>query len=160
MKVVKIAQPFHHLLMRAVDGELAAVALVDREGNAVSIAGAIEDAEAMPLAALVLYRLHSDDLTARLFTGEVLALTLDDRTVAVAIAKRQLFVVAVLREATAALIARVDALRDQVANMLVEHEPHDPPPPHADGGRGGGGGAAELQLVELGITMPRVRPKA
>ena len=146
--------------MRAIDGELAAAALIDRDGNAVSIAGAIEEDEAMPLAAIVLYRLNSDDLTARLFTGEVLALSLEDRTVAVAIAKRQLFVVAVLREATQALIARVDELRDRVAEMLDEHEPQDLPPPSAGGGRGGGGSAAELQLVELGITMPRMVPKA
>jgi len=160
VEIVKIMQPFHRLLMRSVGDELTAAALVDRRGDAVCLAGGISENEAMPLAALVMYRLNSDNLAERLFTGEVISLMLDDRAVAVATAKRQLFVVALLRECTASVLERVGELRDGVAKMLQEHDPGEPPPV-SGGARGGSGSTpAELRLVEFGITVPRVRPKA
>jgi hypothetical protein len=69
----------------------------------------------MPLAALVMYRLKGDDLAPRLFAGEIVSITLDDRHVAVGIAKRQLFVVAVLAASTPAQLELVADLRNLVA---------------------------------------------
>ena len=105
------ATQFSRLLADAVENGLGAAALVDRDGNAVDLAGAITEEEAMPLAALVMYRLKSDNLASRLFAGEIISLTLDDRDVAVGVAKRQLFVVAVLGASTRATLALVRDLR-------------------------------------------------
>ncbi len=60
------------MLSRAVEDGLVAAALVDRDGNTIGLAGSITEAEAMPLAALVVYRLKSGDLASRLLEGESL----------------------------------------------------------------------------------------
>ena len=153
------------MLQRAVDDGLVAAALVDRNGNLVARAGAIEEDEAMPLAALVMYRLKSDDLAPRLFAGQVLSLALDGRNVAVAVAKRQLFVVAVLAPATPTVINLVadhlvGQLRDRVAGMLQDLSADLGPPPWSGGPGGSGSGPAELPLIEFGITVGRDRGKA
>ena len=158
MKVVPVME-LTTVLTHAVEDGLSAVALVDRDGNTIGLAGAIADDEAMPLAALVMYRLKSDDLASRLFGGEIVSLTLDDREVAVGIARRQLFVVAVLEASTPAMIALVRELRDDVARMLSTNEV-EPPPPWSGGRGGSGSGPAELPLIELGITVRRERGKA
>jgi hypothetical protein len=149
---------FSGLLARAVEEGLVAAALVDRDGNTVGLAGAITEEEAMPLAALVMYRLKSNDLASRLFAGEVLSLTLDDRDVAVGVAKRQLFVVAVIGAATTATLAVVRELRDDVERMLTSDEVAAPPPWTSGGGSGSG--PAELPLIEFGISVRRERGKA
>jgi hypothetical protein len=155
-----IDRQFSWVLERAVDDGLAAAALVERHGATVGLAGAIAEEEAMPLAALVMHRLASDDLAARLFAGEVVALALDDREVAVAIAKRQLFVVAVLGTgATASQLERVRELRDAVARMLADDDAITATP-WGGGGGGSGGGPAQLSLVEYGLTVRRERGKA
>jgi hypothetical protein len=151
---------FSGLLTRAVEDGLVAAALVDRDGNTVGLAGAITEEEAMPLAALVLYRLKSDDLASRLFAGEIVSLTLDDRDVAVAVAKRQLFVVAVIGAATTATLALVRELRDDVGGMLTSDQVASPPPWTGSSGGGSGSGPAELQLIEFGISVRRERGKA
>jgi hypothetical protein len=110
---------FDELLARALEDGLVAAALVDRNGDTVALAGPISDEEAMPLAALVMYRLKSPDLSSRLFGGEVVSVALDDRDVAVGVAQRQLFVVAIFDDSTGANLDRVRELRDQVAEMLV-----------------------------------------
>ncbi len=150
---------FSGLLAGAVRDGLVAAALVDRDGTAVGLAGAITEEEAMPLAALVMYRLKSDDLASRLFTGEIVSLTLDDRDVAVGVAKRQLFVVAVLGAATTAMLGVVEQLRDDVERALPTNEVEVPLPWTAGSG-GSGSGPAELPLIEYGITVRRERAKA
>jgi hypothetical protein len=151
MKVPSFADP----LRQAVESGLLAAALVDRNGKTVDLAGEITEDEAMPLAALVMYRLKSDDLADRLFAGEVISLALDDRDVAVAIARRQLFVVAIL--GTAAQLATVEELRDVVARSLTSEPPNAP---RGTGSGGSGSGPAELPVIELGITVRRERAKA
>lgn len=145
---------FTRTLQSLVDEGLEAAALVDRHGKVIAIAGELDRDEAMPLAALVMYRLKSKDLAARLFAGEVISLDLDDRRVAVGVAKRQLFVVAVLGAAPLDLAYE---LRDRVANMLADAGGDLEPPPPTRSGGDGGSGPAELQLVELGITIPRAK---
>jgi len=151
---------FTAVLARAVEDGLVAAALVDRDGRAIGLAGAISEEEAMPLAALVMYRLKSDDLASRLFTGEILSLTLDDRDVAVGVAKRQLFVVAVLPPSTPAMLAIVRQLCDDVEGLLQANAVEAPPPWQGDDGSGSGSGPAQLPLVEFGLTIRRERGKA
>src|SRR5439155_15010101 len=128
---------FASVLQRAIEEGLVAAALVDRNGHAIGLAGAITEEEAMPLAALVMYRLKSDDLAARLFAGEIISLTLEDRDVAVGVAQRQLFVVAVLAVSTTAALDVVRDLRDRVGGMLHQtSSEHEIPPPWS-GGNGG-----------------------
>ena len=148
------------LLARSVADGLSGAALVDRNGNSVALSGAIAEEEAMPLAALVMYRLKSGDLASRLFAGEILTLSLDDRDVAVGVAKRQLFVVAVLGDSTPAMLARVRDLRDDVERMLANTMEDLGPPPRSDGAGGSGSGPAALPLIELGLTVRRERGKA
>ena len=146
---------FSGVLTRAIDDGLVAAALVDRDGNTVGLAGAISEEEAMPLAALVMYKLKSADLAPRLFAGEIISLALDDRDVAVGIARRQLFVVVVLVASTPTALSLVGELRDVIARMLASHEIAAPPPWRSGGDGGSGSGPAELPLIELGITVRR-----
>jgi hypothetical protein len=150
---------FSQVLERAT-GAVVALALLDRNGNTVALAGSIAEEEAMPLAAIVLHELKGDELAARLFEGEVLSARLGDRAVAVAVARRQLFVVAVLPAISPAALERVRAIRDRVAAMLADETDEDIPPPRTGGGGGGGAGPAELPLIELGVTAKRPRAKA
>jgi hypothetical protein len=150
---------FETRLIRAVKDGLVAVALVDREGVTISCIGAIGEEEAMPLAAYVMDRLRTDDLTSRLFEGEILTLALDDRAVAVGVAGRQLFVVAVLGDWTAATQALVRELRDDIDGMLPEPDFGVDAAPWARAG-GSTSGPAELPLIEHGITVRRERGKA
>ena len=73
-----------------------------------------------------MYRCKSDDLKERLFSGEVLAVAIDERDVAVCVAKRRLFVVAELEAATPALLERVAD--------FAEHVDDDAPMPWATSG--------------------------
>jgi hypothetical protein len=150
---------FSPVLQRAVEKGLVAAALVDREGNTVGLAGAIAEEEARPLVALVMHRLKSDDLSARLFAGEIVSLRLDGRGMAVGVAKRQLFLVAILGAMIPETLELVRELRDEVESMLPDRDVGAPPP--WSGGAGGSGqGPAELPLIELGITVSRNRGKA
>ena len=142
--------PFTARLQRAVDEGLVAAALVDRRGHTFTHAGAIDPDAAMPLAALVMYRLKSDDLAARLFAGEILTLALDDRDVAVGVARRQLFVVALIRDAADALVRE---LVEDIASMLADDPPTTVPPDA--GGSSSDPSSGELPLIELGITVLR-----
>ena len=145
---------FTGLLDSAVADGLAAVALVDRDGETIGLAGGITDEEAMPLAALVMYRLKAEDLAARLFAGEIISVALDDRDAAVGIARRQLFIVAILKASTPELLAIVSELREALAARLSPGDDEDFAPWGTRGG-GSGSGPAALPLIELGVTVPR-----
>ncbi|MDX2086513.1 MAG: hypothetical protein SFX73_01630 [Kofleriaceae bacterium] len=114
-----IVLAFSSVLERALEDGLVAAALVDRDGNTIALAGPISAEEAMPLAALAMYRLKSPDLSSRMFGGEVISVELEDRHVAVGVAKRQLFLVAIFDDANGASVERVRELRDEVGEMLV-----------------------------------------
>jgi hypothetical protein len=154
----RVMAPFQAALDRAVEDGLAAAALVDRNGKTVALAGALEADIAMPLAALVMYRVKTDDLASRLFAGEVVSVTLDDREVAVGVARRQLFVVAVLGASTLAMHERVRELRDNISRIIIDAQ--GVLPPRSRGGGDSGPDPAELALAEYGITVPRTRGKA
>ena len=141
-------------VIRAVESGLVAAALVDKDGRTVELAGALTDEEAMPLVTLVMYELHDQDLIARLFTGEIVSVKLEDRHVALGVAKRQLFVLAIVNAPNRSSIALLRELIDDVETMLSDT------PRHFDtalwSGRGGsGGGPAEIQVVELDVTVRR-----
>jgi hypothetical protein len=155
----RLVAPFQAALDRAVEDGLSAAALVDRNGNTVALAGALEADIAMPLAALVMYRVKTDDLASRLFAGEVVSVTLDDREVAVGVARRQLFVVAVLGAPTSAMHERVRELRDDISRMIIDAQGVGVPP-RSRGGGDSGPDPAELALAEYGISVPRTRGKA
>jgi hypothetical protein len=152
---------FSGVMGRAVAAGLVGAALVDKDGTTISLVGELSDEEAMPIAALVLYRCKTDGIAARLFAGEVFVYSADERHFAVGVARRQLFVVAELPARTTAFIDLVHDLRDQVAGLLPAAKDVDIPPTWGGSGPGGsGGGPAELPLIELGITVPRSRGKA
>jgi hypothetical protein len=75
------------------------------------------------------------------------------------VAKRQLFVVAILGASTPATLARVRELRDDVERMLADATA-EVAPPWTGGTGGSGSGPAELPLVEFGLTVSRERGKA
>lgn len=141
------------ILERALNDGLLGAALVDRNGKLIAIAGSIDKDEAMPLAAYVMYRLKSADLADRLFAGEVLSLALDDRHVAVGIARRQLFLIAVLVASTPAILECVEQLRGAVASALADSSALQSEP--WSGASGSGSGPAALPLVEYGVTVRR-----
>jgi hypothetical protein len=150
-------------VVRSVDAGLLAAALVDRDGDTVALAGEITVEEAMPLAAMVMFKRKSADLAPRLFAGEVLVLELEDRYVAVGVAKKQLFVVAVIGRANPERQNLACLLRDEIEELIPDTRGEmTAPPPWATGGGGGSSsGPAELQVVEYGITVGRrARAKA
>jgi hypothetical protein len=143
---------FTTLLERAIRDGLGGVALVARNGNVVALAGSIDEDEAMPLAALVMHRLEAPDLAARLFAGELLTLALDERDVAVAVAKRQLFVVAVVASSTPDTLRCVRELHASVERMLADAMVAPLP--------GGGSGSSGSGPAELPLSVGRPRGKA
>jgi hypothetical protein len=142
-------------LARALDDGLAGAAVVDREGNVIALAGAIDRDEAMPLTSLVMHRLAAQDLKLRLFGGEILWLALEERDVAVGVVKRRLFVVAVVHGSTGVMRALVRELREDLEGMLDDSTEFPWSPVPGDGGDSGSGPAALL-----GITVGRERAKA
>ena len=135
-------------------GLLSAAALVDRRGQTIATAGAIDKDEARALTALVLRATKNECVVEELFAGQIVPLALEGRMVAVGIARRQLFLVAVLAYRTDAFCETVGRLRDRIAELLAHPGGDDRMPP-AGGSGGSGSGPAELQLVELGITKAR-----
>jgi hypothetical protein len=146
------------LLSDAAADCLVGAALVDPNERVIAIGGTIDEDEAVPFAKFALHRARSEDLKARLFAGEIVTTELDDRYVAVAVARRQLFVVAIVPVATPAVLDRVRKLRDRVAAMLDGQD--GVAVPSARGSGGSNSGPAELSLVEYGITITRERGKA
>lgn len=149
--------PFAFDLDDAVERGLGAAALVDRNGNTIGLAGAISDEEAMPLAALVMYRLKSNDLSERLFSGEILTLDIEGRSVALAVARRQLFVVALMDSVSPTNLEIVERLVGRIAEQMTSDVGGMP---LVSGSGGSGPGPAELALAEYGITVPRTKAKA
>jgi hypothetical protein len=145
---------FTTLLERAIREGLDGAALVARNGSVVGLAGSIDEDEAMPLAALVMHRLEAPDLAARLFAGEILTLALDERDVAVGVAKRQLFVVAVVAASTPDTLRCVRALQASVERMLADAMVAPLP-----GGSSSNSGSGPAELP-VGITIGRPRGKA
>lgn len=148
---------FAEVLSRAVQQGFFAAALFDRDGAMFGIAGEIVEEEARPLAALAMYRVRTNDMAERLFTGEILLLPLEDCDVAVAVAKRRLFLVVKLEADLRDALPRVRELLDLVERMIPDEE-IDMPPSAANGSSGSG--PAELALIELGITVGRSRAKS
>lgn len=143
-------------LDRAVADGIAGAALLDRDGRIIALAGELPDDEARPITEFVMMR--ADDrtrdrkLTARLFAGEILFDHVAGRDIAVGIAGRQLFVIAVLGGAKREL---AESLRSEVERMLDRVEP--PFVPTSGSGGSGGSGPDSLALIELGITVPRAK---
>jgi hypothetical protein len=155
MELVRTQWVFAGMLDNALREGLVAVALVDRDGNVVGRAGEIDEDEAMPMTTLVMMRASSatGDLSDRLFAGEIVVAELDKGDVAVGVAGKQLFVVAVLGRAD---VEVVRALRDTVANKLA-HDVDARFMPTPGSGGSGGSGPDDLALIEFGITVPRAK---
>ncbi len=137
---------------------IKAVAVVDREGEVVALAGDLLEQEALPLVASLMDRMkdHSD----RLFAGEILNLS-EQREIVVAVARRQLYLVAITRNASDEALEQVRELRDHAAETLA-HSPlkEDPVVIWNPGGDGSGLGPANLPLIEYSFDAVRPRAKA
>src|SRR4051794_7831217 len=80
----RVSSPaFSSAVQRAVDSGLAAAAILDRDGNAIAVAGALADDEVRPIAGVVTHCLKGEDLATRMFAGEMVSFPLDDRDVSV-----------------------------------------------------------------------------
>jgi hypothetical protein len=154
MELVRTQLVFAGMLNNALREGLVGVALVDRDGTVVGRAGEIDEDEAMPMTTLVMMRASkaSGDLSDRLFGGEIVVAELDKGDVAVGVAGKQLFVVAVLGRAD---VDVVRALRDTVAKLVHDAGPRFMPTPRSGGS--GGSGPDDLALIEFGITVPRAK---
>jgi hypothetical protein len=138
---------FAEALRRAIGRGVIGAAVVDRTGQLIDWVGATADDEQSSVANLVDLIEH-DDTLASLSNGAlgVLSLGREELSVVVAIAKRQMYVIAMVTDSADATIETVRALRDRVARLLPDR-PRDP---------GASGAApAELQVTEFGITVRR-----
>ncbi len=137
---------------------IKAAALVTREGEVVALAGDLLEQEALPLVASLMPRMqdHSD----RLFAGEILDLS-EPREIVVAVARRQLYLVAITRDTSDAAIQQVRDLRDHAAETLARSPlKEDPVVIWNPGGDGSGIGPANLPLIEYSFDAVRPRAKA
>lgn len=143
---MSISTRFADTLQRAIKRGLVGAAVIDRDGHVVDRAGAAADDPRSSLAELLAHLRSQPALSVQLFAGELVVLSLghDELVVAVVRAGHDLFVVAVLTDSTPATLDSVRALRDRVLSSMSggAHEPGTP------------GGPAQLQLVELGVTVP------
>ena len=138
---------FAEALQRAIGRAVIGTAVVDREGKLIDWVGAAADDEKSSVGNLVTL-LEQDSALASLLSGEVgvLPLVQDELFVVVAVAACELWVIAVVTNSDETTIDTVRALRNQVSRML----PGGPREPGASGA-----GPAELQVTELGVTVPR-----
>lgn len=139
---------FADTLQRAIKRGLVGAAVIDCDGNVIERAGTTADDVRSSLADLVTHLKSDDALGIRLHAGELVVLSLgyDELVVAVVRAGQELIVVSVLTDSTSATLDSVWALRDRILRLL--RNPGTP-----------GGGPAELQVVELGVTVPRKAAK-
>lgn len=138
---------FAEALQGAIGRGVIGAAVVDRAGKLIDWVGASADDEQSSLANLVDLLEHDDSLTS-LTTGAlgVLSLGNEELSVVVAIARRELYVIAIVTDSGDATINTVRSLRNKVAGLL----------PGRSGDSGvSGPGPAELQVTELGVTVRR-----
>jgi len=123
---------FADALNRAVGRSVLAAAVVDRRGRVLDWVGASEDDEQSALANLVAL-LEDDKVLTSLLRGAlgVLSLGNDELSVVVAVAKRELYVIAMVRDSADTTIDNVRTSRDRVAATL-------PDPPRGSGGSAAG----------------------
>jgi hypothetical protein len=135
---------FADALQRALGRGVIGAAIVDRRGRLIDWIGASEDDDQSSLANLVAL-LEGDDVLTSLLRGAlgVLPLGDDELSTVVAVAKRELYVIAMVTDSAETTVDAVRELRDRVAQLLP-----DPP-------EGASGAPAELQVVELGTTVNR-----
>lgn len=141
---------------RAVELGLAAAAVVDAFGNTLAVAGALAADEVRPIVGEVTRDLNSEGVVRRMYCGEMVEASVDDRTVAVGIAARFAFVVVVFAAVTKSSRALASALRREIGRVLDETQTDlaGAPPWTRDGGDSSSG-PANLPVIEFGITVPR-----
>jgi hypothetical protein len=149
--------PYAIAVRLAVEGGLAAAAILDVEGKPLAVAGALDDDEARAIEAVVTRRLRSPDLLGRMLEGEMMTSLLDEREVSIGIAASCVFVVVVLGRDPAASRVAVDELRSDLERMISDARADVSgsrrPPPSGSGGSSSG--PAELPVIELGVTVRR-----
>jgi hypothetical protein len=137
---------------------IKAAVLVDREGEVVALAGDLLEQEATPLIALVMQR--TKDVTDRLFGGEIITIS-DESEIVVAVARRQLFLIAITRDSREDTLDQVRTLRDHAAKVLANSPLRDEPVVIWNpGGDESGHGLANLPLIEYSFDAVRPRAKA
>lgn len=149
---------FERALMRSIGDRITAAGLIDRDGNTVALAD-LHDDDAAPLVALVMYRMKSKDLCERMFAGEIITVS-DDRHIAITAAQRELFLVTLVRDTSAASLDQVRELREHVARMLAEREPEIMAPVVIWNPGGGAHGHVDIPLMEYGQAVMRPHAKA
>jgi hypothetical protein len=142
------------LVERAVADGLAAAAVANRFGQTLALAGALDSDEVRPIAGLVTHRLKSEGIGRRLFAGQMVEFSLDERNVSIGIAAQFVFVVVVFAEVTEASRERARTLRREVEQVLAGTDLVGAPP-WARGGGGSSSGPAVLPVIEIGLTVPR-----
>lgn len=144
------------------DGVRAA-AVLDGNGEPVVSSGRIDGHDLRTIRRHAVTRAMDNDEAAKLFAGGAIAVALgDERRALVTVARRCLFVVVVDDRDEPIARERLDALRVDVEELIdcARRDLGLTAPAPGSGGTGSGSGPepAELQHVELGVTVPRRRP--
>jgi hypothetical protein len=125
-------------------GCLSGVALLDAAGDTIAVAGELERYEVRALAALVTKR-GPPDLVDKLFDGEIVTGSFENKVVYLAIAEGRIFVLAVSGSMSSDSELAVACVRDRIAiaiRLILEPSSDDWVPP-SDGGAGSGSPPAE-----------------
>jgi hypothetical protein len=158
LKLVKTLESldFGLLARAAVAHGLEVAAVLDVDGKALAVAGALDDNEARAIAAVVTNCMRSADVLARMLDGELIESTLDQRVVGIGIAARCVFVVVVPDGQLHAAHAGSDSFRFGVERMIsrARADFSGLRTQRVDDG-GSSSGPAELPVVEWGLTVRR-----
>jgi hypothetical protein len=140
---------------RAVEVGLAGAAVVDYLSNTVAVAGTLAAGDVRPIMGDARCRLVSEGTMRRMLGGEMIQVSLDDRTVAIGIAAQFLFVIVAFAEVTKATRALASALRRDVERLIDETQTDaGNAPPWTRGGGGSSSGPANVPVIEIGVTIP------
>ena len=155
---VAILKQFVRVTKVAAAAGVDAVAILDSKGQPLAIGGDLDPMTARALAAFGTREAPSRELLARLNAGEILTTSLEDREVNIGVAAECMFVVVVMPRDRAALKWTAKDLVALVARIVAgarEGSSDFLPPPSSPGGSSSG--PAELQVVEIGVSVPRGR---
>lgn len=154
MRMMLAIARFGQLAERALGEGMDAALVMGRDGRVVARAGAFNPEDELAVAGVVTRGFRGASLVGRLLRGETVAFVLGEREVSVAVAARCVFLVLGYQRASCALTGKAMAAARERAEDIVRDLVRVARPRQRSGGGGPSSPPDELQLVEIGVTIP------